>query len=286
MNAQRRHRLRGSNRRCPRAGTARKRSLRLEKERIFCREWLCVARAEELPEPGAYRVLDVLGESILCCAIASGAARLLQRLPPPRLAAVPRERRAGRPRTGAAAAVSAAVASPAPTTSGPTILTAGSSRRPHLTSEPGFDKRSFSLYPVALDVLGRLRVPASDARPRRCRSAQQLGAIPERISRYPLARAAHRPHDPLRGRRQLEGDLRELQRVLPLRRRASGAVRGGAGVPRRAAARTWTGRAAFRTVPARTPSQAPARRAGAPSRASTRTSACATRASWCTRTCS
>ena len=37
----------------------------LEKERIFCREWLCVARAEELSEPGAYRVLDLLGESIL-----------------------------------------------------------------------------------------------------------------------------------------------------------------------------------------------------------------------------
>ena len=37
----------------------------LEKERIFCREWLCVARAEELAEPGAYRVLDVLGESII-----------------------------------------------------------------------------------------------------------------------------------------------------------------------------------------------------------------------------
>src|SRR4029077_6806156 len=37
----------------------------LEKERIFCREWLCVARAEELAGPGAYRVLDVLGESII-----------------------------------------------------------------------------------------------------------------------------------------------------------------------------------------------------------------------------
>ena len=37
----------------------------LEKERIFCREWVCVARAEELAEPGDYRVLDVLGESII-----------------------------------------------------------------------------------------------------------------------------------------------------------------------------------------------------------------------------
>src|SRR5579871_3724898 len=37
----------------------------LEKERIFCREWLCVARAEELVEPGDHIVVDVLGESIL-----------------------------------------------------------------------------------------------------------------------------------------------------------------------------------------------------------------------------
>ena len=37
----------------------------LEKERIFCREWYCAAREEELPEPGDYRVLDIVGESIL-----------------------------------------------------------------------------------------------------------------------------------------------------------------------------------------------------------------------------
>ena len=37
----------------------------LEKERIFCREWLCVAREEELPAPGDFRILDVVGESII-----------------------------------------------------------------------------------------------------------------------------------------------------------------------------------------------------------------------------
>jgi Rieske 2Fe-2S family protein len=41
------------------------RAFALEKERIFCREWLCVGRAEEWPAPGASRVLDVLGESII-----------------------------------------------------------------------------------------------------------------------------------------------------------------------------------------------------------------------------
>ena len=37
----------------------------VEKERIFCREWVCVGREEELIGPGAFRLLDVLGESII-----------------------------------------------------------------------------------------------------------------------------------------------------------------------------------------------------------------------------
>ena len=37
----------------------------VEKERIFCRDWVCVGREEELVEPGAFRLLDILGESII-----------------------------------------------------------------------------------------------------------------------------------------------------------------------------------------------------------------------------
>src|SRR6267378_1711706 len=37
----------------------------VEKERIFCRDWICVGREEELVEPGAFRLLDILGESII-----------------------------------------------------------------------------------------------------------------------------------------------------------------------------------------------------------------------------
>ena len=36
-----------------------------EKERIFCHEWFCVGRDEELANPGDYVVKDVAGESIL-----------------------------------------------------------------------------------------------------------------------------------------------------------------------------------------------------------------------------
>src|ERR1700730_7151855 len=47
----------------------------LEKERIFCREWLCVGREEELPAPGDFRVLDVVGESIILLRNRQGALR-------------------------------------------------------------------------------------------------------------------------------------------------------------------------------------------------------------------
>ena len=47
----------------------------LEKERIFCREWLCVGREEELTGPGAHRVLDVLGESVILLRNREGVLR-------------------------------------------------------------------------------------------------------------------------------------------------------------------------------------------------------------------
>jgi hypothetical protein len=47
----------------------------LEKERIFCREWLCVAREEELPAPGDFRIVDVVGESIILVRNRQGALR-------------------------------------------------------------------------------------------------------------------------------------------------------------------------------------------------------------------
>ena len=47
----------------------------LEKERIFCREWLCAAREEQLAKPGDYLVLDILGESILVVRNRQGSVR-------------------------------------------------------------------------------------------------------------------------------------------------------------------------------------------------------------------
>src|SRR5271167_1540999 len=51
------------------------RIFRLEKDRIFAREWLCVGREEELAAPGDYKLLNVIGESILLVRNRQGALR-------------------------------------------------------------------------------------------------------------------------------------------------------------------------------------------------------------------
>ena len=46
-----------------------------ERERIFCREWVCVGREAELPNPGDSRLLDVAGESVILVRNDAGALR-------------------------------------------------------------------------------------------------------------------------------------------------------------------------------------------------------------------
>ena len=47
----------------------------LEREHIFMREWLCIGREEQVPEPGSHRVLDLYGESILLLRNGEGELR-------------------------------------------------------------------------------------------------------------------------------------------------------------------------------------------------------------------
>ncbi|WP_338933074.1 aromatic ring-hydroxylating dioxygenase subunit alpha [Streptomyces netropsis] len=51
-----------------------------ETERIFGREWLCVARAEEIPEPGSYLRLDVLGVPLVITRDEEGELHALSRV--------------------------------------------------------------------------------------------------------------------------------------------------------------------------------------------------------------
>jgi Rieske 2Fe-2S family protein len=160
----------------------------LEKERIFCREWLCVAREEQLKEAGAWRVLDILGESLILLRTPKGKLRCFYNV------CRHRGTRLCRDPAGAAA--------PPPLPGG---IAAGRITcpyhqwsydfdgrlisAPHLSSAPGFDRSQFSLYPAAVECWGGfvfLNLTPARALP----LTAQLAGIPERISRYPLAQLA------------------------------------------------------------------------------------------------
>jgi phenylpropionate dioxygenase-like ring-hydroxylating dioxygenase large terminal subunit len=51
-----------------------------EVERVFRREWLCVARADQLPRPGSYLALDLLGEPLVALRDLEGELRVLSRV--------------------------------------------------------------------------------------------------------------------------------------------------------------------------------------------------------------
>ena len=157
----------------------------LEKERIFCREWLCVARAEELAEPGAFRVLEVLGESILLVRNREGQLRAFYNVCRHRGSRLCREP----PAAGAAAVLGGGLTGgriTCPYHRWTYDLDGRLIGAPYLTGEPGFDKALFSLYPVGLECWGGfvfVHLTPARAAP----LAAQLGAIPERVARYPLS---------------------------------------------------------------------------------------------------
>jgi Rieske 2Fe-2S family protein len=156
----------------------------VERERIFCREWIAACHADELPGPGDHRVLDIQGESVLVVRDREGAVRAFYN--------VCRHRGA---RLCRGAAENSAAQAPLPGgVSGGRIVcpyhqwsydfSGALVAAPHLGS--GFDKRDFHLYPVGAEIWGGfvfLNLTPAEARP----LATQLGAVPERLQRYPLA---------------------------------------------------------------------------------------------------
>ncbi len=161
---------------------------RIEKERIFAREWLAVCREEELPPPGAGRVLDVLGESVIVVRHRSGAPRAFYNVCRHRGARLCRPD--GEPLRPGRVALRGGVVS------GRLILCpyhgwsydfdGALVAAPHVGATAEFDRRDHGLYPVGLETWGGfvfLNLTPSQAQP----LERQLGAMPARIARYPLA---------------------------------------------------------------------------------------------------
>jgi glycine betaine catabolism A len=225
----------------------------LEKERIFCREWLCAGREEELPEPGDHLVLDVVGESILIVRNRQGLLRGFYNVCRHRGSRLCRPPQG--PEMGAAlqGGVIAGRSIMCPYHQWTYDLDGRLIAAPHLSAVPGFDKRGISLYPVGVECWGGfifVHLTPSKAKP----FAEQLGAIATRIERYPLAelRIAHTiTYDVAANWKAIcenynecyhcGGVHPELCAVVPAFREAGGAgldwVRG---VPHRAGAYTFT----------------------------------------------
>jgi Rieske 2Fe-2S family protein len=158
----------------------------LEKERIFCREWLCVAREEELPAAGDFRILDVVGESIILVRNRQGALRAFYN--------VCRHRGSRLCRTDDSKPVGMAVHGGVigarsilcPYHQWSYDLDGHLVAAPHMSDAAGFDKSAISLYPVGVECWGGfifLNLTPAEARP----FGAQLGEIPQRTERYPFA---------------------------------------------------------------------------------------------------
>ena len=151
-----------------------------EKERIFCREWFCVGREEELAAPGDYVVKNVAGESVLLVRTRDG-----------RLAGhynVCRHRGSQLVPEGGAGCFAGGIRCPYHSW---TYTLEGELRTaPFLDEADGLVRRSLSLHPVGVDTWGGflfVHLTPAEARQAGGTLARQLGAVPERLRRYPLA---------------------------------------------------------------------------------------------------
>ncbi len=157
-----------------------------EKERIFCREWLCVGREEEVPNPGDYLLLEVAGESLLLVRTRENELKAHYNLCRHRgsqlvLGVDPKPRAKGRGNFPSGIRC--------PYHSWTYTLDGALRTAPFLDDSAGFCKEDLPLHPVGLETWGGFifvnltpKGPGDPARP----LVDQLGGAPERIQRYPF----------------------------------------------------------------------------------------------------
>ncbi|MGQ0797119.1 MAG: aromatic ring-hydroxylating oxygenase subunit alpha [Methanobacteriota archaeon] len=179
---------------------------RLERDRIFHREWFCAGREAEVPEVGDYKVLDVAGEAVLVVRARGADLRAFYN--------VCRHR-------GSALCVSTSRGM----ADGPDGNLAGSIRcpyhawtygldgrllgAPHLGTLTDEDREAFSLFPIGLETWGGfffVNLTPDEAASRGYNLGSQLGPVVERVRRYPLS--------DLRGVRRIAYDVKANWKVL------------------------------------------------------------------------
>ncbi len=162
-----------------------------EREAVWWTEWVAVGRMEQLPAPGDFLAVDIAGERVIVVRDRSGTLRAHYDLCRHRGSRLTTADQRPDPATG-----------PAPGPSGHfrgVIRCAYHSwcyeldgrvrNAPFLGESDAFDPALFGLHPVALDTWGGwMFVNLSPERMAKgCTLHDQLGEVPGRIARYPLA---------------------------------------------------------------------------------------------------
>ena len=170
----------------------------LEKEKIFCREWFCAGREEQIPAPGDVLVLNVAGESVIVARTKEGkiaAHYNVCRHRGSRLLPEPGEPTPSDIKLNGG--VLGANGIRCPYHMWTYALDGKLLNAPYTKEAEGFCKEEFSLYPVGVEVWGgfiflNLTPEAAIREGRTVRAA--FGDAMERVKRYPLVelRAAHR----------------------------------------------------------------------------------------------
>jgi len=163
----------------------------LEREHIFFREWVCVARAEQLPNPGDHLVLDVLGQSILLLRNTEGKLRGFYnvcrhrgaQLCAPETGKKPEEESHNRlPLKGGVVAGRSILC---PYHAWRYDLDGQLQRAPHMTEDMGFDASEVQLHAVGCESWGGfvfVHLTPDEARP----FDKQVAAAAKGFERYPI----------------------------------------------------------------------------------------------------
>lgn len=162
-----------------------------EREGLFCREWIAALREEDVPRPGDSRLVEAFGESILVVRTRDGALRAHYNVCRHRGARLCMDQAA---LSNQPSGVLPNATIRCPYHSWTYSLEGALLSAPHLGDALAGERAGLGLHPVGIDTWGGfvfLNLTPAEARQD---LAAQLGAIPGRVKRYPLAelRSAHR----------------------------------------------------------------------------------------------
>ncbi len=172
-----------------------------EKAAIFTREWMVGCRTEEVAGPGAWRVIDLVGESVLLVRGKDGVLNAFYNVCRHRGAQLCPNPGASKPgRAALPASISPAGLIRCPYHAWTYSPSGDLIGAPFLSDDPAFRREDFSLHPVGCAEWGGfvfLNLSPQTAKPL---ADRQLSP----------GRSAHGASAELRGRGQLEDPLREL----------------------------------------------------------------------------